>query len=205
MLYMWTRNYYDHVSSCGLNVKHLCCLCTTVTELTYTSLPWKSFFTHKTYLRKCYMLPYTESDCETMPWVWVWYHVHCLTLKAAHSLYVWCTHSYSFSVVYQIQSSRWQWELNGQILSLRYNHSYAIHGKKVTRSGASMALQSARQHVNHILASLHAILVRLRIFSDLEDTRCWDGHIIQWSELHNYTRHLNSYCLLRCRCNLALD
>ena len=140
MLHMWTCNYYDHVSSRGLNVKHLCCLCTTVTELTYTSLPWK-----------CYMLPCTESDCGTMPWVWVWYHVHCLTLKAAHSLYVWCTHSYSFSVAYQIQSSRWQWELNGQILSLSYNHSYVIHGKKVTRSGALMTLQSACQHVNHII------------------------------------------------------
>ena len=41
-------------------------------------------------------------------------------------------YNYSFSVAYQIQSSRRQWELNGQILSLSYNHSYAIHGKKVT-------------------------------------------------------------------------
>ena len=142
-----------------------CCLCTTVTESTYISLPWKSFFTHKTYLRKCYMLPCTESN-----WRYPMKQCHEYEYGIMFTVFHWRQHthytygvhiafSYSFSVAYQIQSSRRQWELNKQILSLSYNHnSYAIRGKKVTRSGALMydAAVCICQHINHMRQPVHS-------------------------------------------------
>ena len=98
-----------------------CCLCTTVTKLAYISLPWKSFFTHKTYLRKCYIiLPYTYRiwlmiSYETILWVCMHeYDIMFTVLRLCIcTLCLWCTCTAIVCGISELRFNNlsWQWEL----------------------------------------------------------------------------------------------